>query len=220
MAFSRKESELVDQLQVFADGIAANFGLYQVSQPDSDAISAAVDQFIAARNIAINPATRNVGSIDEKDAKKTSARGICGSFYRQIQNNNGITNEDKLLIGVLPFNPSRTPRNCPQLSPALSIVASTPLAFTAQFRDDSDPTSRALPLGATMCQLFVQIGTENAQTIDEKTARFVGNFTTNPMAVVFDPEDRGKQGTLFARWGGKRNEFGNWSLPVAMTIAA
>jgi hypothetical protein len=40
------------------------------------------------------------------------------------------------------------------------------------------------------------------------------------MPAVFDPSERGKQATFFARWGGKRNEFGQWSVPVSMTIAA
>ena len=100
MGFSRRESELADQLQVFADGIAANWSVYQVSQADANTISTAVAAFIDARAVAVNPATRNVGTIDLKDAKKASARGICASFYRLIQNNNGISNEDKLLIGI------------------------------------------------------------------------------------------------------------------------
>jgi hypothetical protein len=220
MGFSQKEQTLVDQLTTFSDGISNDPGLYQMGQPDADAIAQAVSQFIAARTIAVNPATRNVGTIDEKDAKKASALGICRVYYRQIQNNNGVSNDDKLLIGVLPFNNSRTVRPCPDAAPALSILAATPLAFTARFEDGTDPASRALPLGATMCQLFVEVGEANAEVFDSSKARFVGNFTTNPMVVVFDADDRGKQATLFARWGGKRNEFGMWSLPVAMTIAA
>jgi hypothetical protein len=220
MAFSRREDELVLQLQTFADGISANPPLYQVGVPDAATIQAAVDQFIAARNVANNPATRNVGSIDTKDAKKASALGVCRVFYRQIQNNNGVSNDDKLLIGVMPFNNTRTPRPCPATSPSVTIVAGTPLAMTAEFRNSVDMSARGLPGGATMCQLFVEVAEENAETIDLTKARFVGNFTTNPMAVVFNAEDRGKQATLFARWGGKRNEFGNWSLPASMTIAA
>jgi hypothetical protein len=83
-----------------------------------------------------------------------------------------------------------------------------------------DLASKAKPAGATMCQLFVEVSEENAETFDPAKARFVGNFTANPMVVVFDEADRGKQATYFARWGGKRNEFGQWSLPVSMTIAA
>ena len=220
MAFSNKESQLVIQLPVFADGIAANISLYQVTQPDSDAISAAVAEFVDKYAVWNNPATRTIGSLEAKSAAKASALGICRFFYRQIQINNGISNENKLVIGVTPLSNTRTRRNCPQTSPALSIVASTPAAQTVQFRDSTDLVRRGLPMGATMCQLFVQIGDENADTFDETKARFIGNYTTNPMAVIFDDDERGKQATYFARWGGRRNEFGQWSLPVSMTIAA
>lgn len=220
MAFSKKESELVTQLGVFADGIAGNLGVYQIQQPDSDAISAAVDQFIADYGIWNNPATRNVASLDAKNASKSGALGICRVFYRQIQNNNGISDGDKELIGVTPLNDTKTERHCPETAPGIVIVAATPAAHTVQFRDSTGLVPRGLPFGATMCQLFVQVGEENAQTLDLSKARFVGNYTSNPMAVPFDDDERGKQATYFARWGGKRNEFGSWSLPVSMTIAA
>lgn len=220
MAFSNRESVLVDELNVFAGGILLNYATYQMAQPDALTIRLAVDEFIAARAVAVNPATRTVGSIDIKLAKKASALGICRTFYRLIQSNNGVSNEDKLLIGVLPLNNTRTPRNCPASGVEVGIVATTPLAFTATFSDSVDPARRGLPPGATMCQLFVMTGEANFETFDDANARFVGNFTRNPMAVVFDAGDRGKQATLFARWGGKRNEFGSFSLPVSMTVAA
>lgn len=220
MAFSHREPELITQLPVFASGIAANIGLYQVSQPDSDAISTAVDEFVAKYTVWNNPATRTAGNLEAKNASKFSALSLCRVFYRAIQLNNGISNEAKVDIGVTPLSNTRTERNCPQTSPSITITASTPGAQTASFRDSTDLTRRALPMGATMCQLFVEVGTENGETFDITKARFVGNYTTNPMAVVFDEADRGKQATYFARWGGRRNEFGQWSLPVSMTIAA
>jgi hypothetical protein len=220
MAFSQKESELIDQLQVFANGLAANIGLYQVSQPDADTCVAAVDEFVAKRAVWVDPATKTPGALEGKNASKFSALSVCRIFYRAIQLNNGISNEAKVAIGVLPLSNTKTNRNCPITSPSVTIAASTPLAQTASFRDSTDLTRRGLPMGATMCQLFVQVGAENAETFDITKARFVGNFTTNPMPVIFNPEDRGKQATLFARWGGRRNEFGQWSLPVSMTIAA
>ena len=220
MAFSNREPELVVQLPVFANGLANNTGLYQVSQPEADTCVSAVDEFVAKYNAWHNPATRTPGALEAKNASKFSALSVCRVFYRAIQLNNGISNEAKVEIGVTPLSNTRTDRNCPITSPAISVVASTPGAQTTSFRDSTDLTRRALPLGATMCQLFVEIGEENAETFDITKARFVGNFTTNPMAVFFDEADRGKQATYFARWGGKRNEFGQWSLPVSMTIAA
>jgi hypothetical protein len=220
MGFSRKESVLVEQLPVFANGIAADIGLYQVSQPDSDAISAAVSEFLAKRAIWIAPSTRTPEALEEKDASKASALGICRVFYRQIQGNNGIADSAKVAIGVSPLNNSRTVRNCPSTAPGVIITASTPGGQTVNFRDSTGLVPRGLPMGATMCQLFVQVGEENAQTFDETKARFIGNYTLNPMPVFFDDDERGLQATYFARWGGKRNEFGPFSLPVSMTIAA
>src|SRR5688572_8803937 len=112
MAFSRRESELVVQLPVFSDGIAANLGLYQVSAPDSGSISAAVQDFIAKYAIWNNPATRTVGTLEAKNASKSSALGICRVFYRQIQINNGISDEAKVLINVTPLSNAKTRRDC------------------------------------------------------------------------------------------------------------
>lgn len=220
MSFSRKEPELFNQLRVFAEGIAANPGLYQITVPDSVAITAAVNDFRTKYTIWNTPTTRNVDTLDAKDASMASVLGICRVFYKQIQNNNGIDNGAKEAIFVTPLSDTRTPRDCPQTAPAISIVAGTPGALTANFRDSTGLVPRGLPLGATMCQLFVEIGETNAEVFDESKARFVGNFTVNPMPIILNTADRGKQATLFARWGGKRNEFGQWSLPVSMTIAA
>ena len=82
MSFSQRESELVDELQAFAGGISADPGLYLLGAPDALTIQTSVDQFLAARVVANTPATRNVGSIDDKDAKKASALGVCRGFYR------------------------------------------------------------------------------------------------------------------------------------------
>ena len=55
---------------------------------------------------------------------------------------------------------------------------------------------------------------------DANDAVFVGNFTKNPIAVAFSPEDDGKCATYFARWQSRCGDTGPWSLPVTMRIAA
>jgi hypothetical protein len=67
-------------------------------------------------------------------------------------------------------------------------------------------------------QLFVAIA--DTPTVDENDAVFVGNFTKNPIAVAFSPEDDGKCATWFARWQSRKGDTGPWSLPVTMRIAA
>src|SRR4051812_47034888 len=123
MAFSNKESELVVQLPVFANGIRANNALYQVSIPDADACVAAANQFTADYTTWNDPATRTIGSFEQKRASKSSALGICRVFYGQIQRNNGISDADKLLINVTPLSNTRTRRDCPNTSVSVSITA-------------------------------------------------------------------------------------------------
>ena len=130
----------------------------------------------------------------------------------------GISDDDKIAIGVRPVNTSREPIPVPASSPLLNVLGATPGSQTVRYSDSSTPDSPAKPFGAPMLQLFVAI--ENEATTDENEAKFYGVFTKNPVAVGFDEADDGKVATFFARWGGKRNEFGQWSVPVSMTIAA
>ena len=104
------------------------------------------------------------------------------------------------------------------LERGIGVLVEKPLAHTLAYRDSLNPTPRAKPHGAQALQLFMVVDDENA--IDPREARFVGNFTSNPMTVTYAGRDRGKQATFFARWCGRRNQVGQWSLPVSMTIAA
>ena len=81
-----------------------------------------------------------------------------------------------------------------------------------------DPNKRAKPFGAISLQLFVNVAEEVDPNPD--TARFVGNYTKNPIVVAFDHSENGKQATYFARWQGRRGDVGPWSVPVSLAIAA
>jgi hypothetical protein len=218
MSIPNRENEVATWMTGFRDGIVASPSSYFVSASDVTLISSVVTSFLNARTVADNETTRTKPNIELKDAALASAEGVCRLFYGLIQRNAGISDADKIAIGVSPMNPNRTARNCPQGSPGLLVVASTPGAITTEFRDSLNGINRAKPFGATMCQLFVVVDDENAAT--PENAKFIGNFTSNPMPAVFEASERGKQATFFARWGGKRNEFGQWSVPVSMTIAA
>jgi hypothetical protein len=87
-----------------------------------------------------------------------------------------------------------------------------------RFADSTDPERRARPFGAANLQLFVAIGTTPSS--DENAGSLYGCYTKGPVAVAFDPDDDGKVATYFARWASSKGEFGPWSLPVSMRIAA
>src|SRR6185369_17430760 len=115
---------------------------------------------------------------------------ICRQFAILIKFNAGISDPDKIAIGVRPVNPNREPIECPQTSPLLNVIAATPGAQTLRFADSMTPDSAAKPFGATELQLFVVVA--DAPTADPDQARFYGKFTKNPVGVALDPTDNGK----------------------------
>ena len=97
-----------------------------MSASDAKAIALAVQEFADARTIAINPATRTVGTVTTKDEKRHAAEQICRQYAILIKYNVGISSEAKLDIGVQPVNPTRNPVTALGTSPMVNVVAATP----------------------------------------------------------------------------------------------
>src|SRR5215218_6187825 len=114
-------------MQAFASGLSANPALYMVTAPDAATVSSAVGAFAAALPIATNPATRTEVTVAQKDDTRTSAEQVCRQFAILIKYNAGISDPDKIAIGVRPVNTSREPINVPDSSPLLNVIGATPL---------------------------------------------------------------------------------------------
>lgn len=213
-----EDSAALDWMQVFSDGITANPGLYQLSAADATAISGAVSAFDTAYQDVIDPATKTSVTVATKDDARVSAEQICRQYAILIKSNAGISDPDKIAIGVRPVNSSREPINVPESSPLLNVIAATPGSQTLRYADTFTPDSAAKPFGAVSLQLFIAI--DDVAVTDETAGVFYGNFTRNPVAVGFGSADDGKMATYFARWQSRKGDVGPWSLPVSMRIAA
>jgi hypothetical protein len=213
-----QDAQALGWLQTFAAGISASPATYMASVAEAAGIQSAVDAFAAAYADAIDPAQRTPVVIALKDDMRNAAVQLCRQYAILIKYNAGISDPDKIAIGVRPVNPNRDPIECPQTSPMLNIVAATPGAHTLRYADSMTPDSPAKPFGASEMQLFVAVAA--AVVTDPEQAKFYNKFTKNPVAVAFSAADNGKQATYFARWAGRRGDFGPWSSPVTMAIAA
>jgi hypothetical protein len=202
----------------FAAGITANPALYLLTSANAASIQAVVDDFVAALTVSSNEATRTKATIIAKDDARSVAEALIRQYAMLIKDNAGITDADKVNIGVRPINPNREPIECPQTSPLISILGNTPGTQTLRYADSTTPDSRAKPFGASELQLFRAIGTEEPAPL--ASAQFYGKFTRNPIAVQFAETDDGKIATYYARWASVRGEVGPWSLPASMRIAA
>lgn len=205
-------------MQTFSGGISSDPSLYLLTAPDAATIASAVNLFDLALAESSDPATRTPVTVAQKDDCRVAAEAVCRQFAILIKYNAGISDPDKIAIGVRPVNTSREPIPCPPTSPLLNVIAATPGVQTLRYADSTTPDSGKKPFGATELQLFVAVGT--APVTDPEAARFYGKFTKNPIGVDFDAADNGKQATFFARWASRRGQTGPWSLPVTMAIAA
>lgn len=213
-----KDSDALTAMETFSDGISEDPQKYFCSQSDAENIALVVLSFRNALKTAVTPATRTPLACDLKDETRAIAEQTVRAFANLIRPNAGISNQDKLAIGVRPINKQRTPIYVPTSSPLLNVLGATPAAHTVRYADSNSPDRAAKPFGATSLQLYVAVGEAAVGTPD--TADFYGAFTKNPIGVLFSYADDGKVATYFARWADRKGEVGPWSLPVAMRIAA
>ena len=213
-----KDANALLWMETFANGIGADFALYGLTLADSTAIQDAVDEFGTALSIAVDPSTRTLVNVNLNDTARNAAEQICRQYVNLIKYNAGISDANKIAIGVRPVNPDRDPIDVPMTSPLLNVIAATPGSQTLRFADTMSPDSAAKPFGAANLQLFVAVGEE--VVMDPTQAQFYGAITKNPISVQFGAEDNGKQATYFARWASRKGEVGPWSSPVTLAIAA
>lgn len=213
-----EDGKCLTWLQTFANGIQQDPGLYMQSTADANAIRQAVDAFAAAYADAMDPAQRSPTRVADKDDARNEAVQLCRQVAVLIKYNAGISDSDKIAIGIRPVNPSRQPIHVGNTSPLLNVIGATPGAQTVRYADSMTPESGKKPFGATQLQLFVAVG--EAVIDDPDAAQFYGAFTKNPIGVGFSSADDGKVATYFARWADRRGGTGPWSLPVSMRIAA
>lgn len=205
-------------MRAFRNGIMEDPAKYGLSEADSLAIDQAVNDFEYWMEFNEEPGQKTKVSVLEKDDARTAAEQICRGFAVSIKYNSGISDPDKIDIGVRPVNNSRDPIFVPQTSPILSLIGSTPSSQTLRFADSTTPASKKKPFGAANLQLFVAV--DDQVTTDWNKARFVGAFTKNPIGVLFQPEDNQKVATYYARWASRTGDVGPWSIGTSFTIAA
>ncbi len=204
--------------QAFSNGISADPAKFMLTAAQASSIAGTVTNFVNALLVATTPETRTKGTV----AAKVNARSICESLCRQyaidIKNNEGITDEDKIDIGVRPINPDREPIDVPTTSPLINVLGNLPGTQTLRYADTTTPDSGARPFGASELQLFLAVTDTEDPSFSE--AQFYGKFTRNPIEVDFTEDQDGKIATYYARWASPRGEVGPLSVPISFRIAA
>lgn len=200
----------------FAALITAAPALYGLLPADAVIIAATDNTWQADLAIALAPVTRTEPAIAAKNSSKLAGVDTWRVYAQQIRANPGVTNADKLALGLNLPNNSPSPIPAPPTNPLLSFLGATPFQHTLRYADSTTPASRAKPAGAIQLQLYAQVA-PTAGT-DPNAASLVGVHTANPVAVNFSAPDVGKLATYWARWITQTGLVGPWSPSFSIGI--
>ena len=228
-----RDSTLDSWADNFATLITANPSTYGLDAPAAAAIQNAFDTWHAAYllggstgspPVPVNPSTFTRVTVADKNAQKTAMVTLIRSYAAQIRINPGVSSSDKTALGLNLPNNTPTPIGVPTTFPLLNLVSAGPGTHEVRYADSTTPASRKKPFGSVGMQLFRGVAT--TPIVDPADCSYLDTLTVQPYQSVFDPADRGKIATYFARWvtrgrsaGGASSLVGPWSAAVSMTVA-
>jgi hypothetical protein len=211
-----KDSDLLAWATNFDNLITATPAVYGLVAADATAITAVVAPYQAAQAVVDNPATKTSVTVAAKNTAKQAMLAVVRVYAQTIAHNAGVTDADKLALGLNLPNTSPSPIPAPTSSPILTVIGATPGQLTIRFADSNTPDKRSKPQGVTQMQLFVQVSTTAGD--DPADASFYAAVTKQPFAVDFEVADAGKIATLWARWQTRTGLTGPFSLGANFVI--
>lgn len=202
----------------FARLISENPGGYGLCEQDAQIIMGLAKHFMELYQQCQSSQTRTSALVARKDAIRASAEGTFRTYAGLIRANKGVTNADKVSLGLHVPDPTRTRIGPPTTAPMLTIPGLFNGSHMLRYADESTPNSRRKPHGVANLHLWMVIS--DTQThLPQETMKLVGIYTRCPIIVEHEVKDAGKTASYFGRWVTKRGLMGPWSLPAHMMIA-
>lgn len=212
-----KNADLYTWTQNYRDTVTATPAAFGLVSADVTAITNSANAFLASYDLANDPATRTPVSINAMNADKFSWKQLARTYSAQIRLNPGVTDANKLALGLnLPnFTPSPIP--APISWPILSFVSASALTHVLTSKDSSMPAGKFKPFGAQQLQLVGKPATTPTGLADDLPT--VSFETKTPMQIVWDPGDLGKQVRYYGRWVTRKGLVGPWGPALDCVIA-
>lgn len=194
---------------------------YGLLAGDAVIVAAVAATYAAAYAAATTPATRTSATIAAADAARAAAEATVRPYAVRISVNDGVSDANKILIGVNLPNATRTPVPAPATAPALNLVSAIIDQHTLGYHDTTTPMSKAKPFGATGLQIYRTVAAAAAPTPVD--AALYAVITKSPTNLATDSADRGKVATYFGRWVTRSGpsgvaQVGPFGAPLAVTI--
>lgn len=209
----------------FASLITADPARYGLDAVAAAAIQTAADNFDAAFALAgttapphpvpVNPAARTPVTVAAMAATKGASTATVRPYAQQIRINPGVTNDDKVALGLNLQNTSPSPVPAPVSYPLLSLLSGGPLTHTFSYKDSMTAVGKRKPDGVVQMQLVGAAAV--AAATDPDTLPPLPAQTKSPFMIVWSSGDGSKIASYAARWVTRKGLVGPWS-PILTAV--
>jgi hypothetical protein len=180
--------------------LTATPAAYGLTAPEALAVQTAVDTAATAYTLGTDPTTRTPVTVQEMNDAMQAAVALCRGANVQAQAL-PATNPDLVSAGFPVRSTIRTPQSPVTASCDIELVKVIPNELTVRGLNPDTPTSKKKPAGTGAIQFAMAVGTVAA--VDPASATEYRFSTKNPTRLAFDPSQRGKVLTLWARYQSK-----------------
>jgi hypothetical protein len=212
----RQDSGAMAWFGNFRNRLQQEPAVYKVSPGEVQAVSAAVDAFAEAYQLASAPLTRTKSAVNGKDVARIAAEQTCRPIYARIKADPTIADPDKLVAGIRPVNAARSRIGPPDSAPSICVADITSHSHILRY-EQSGVVSGRKPPGAVALQVFRALG--DSFDVDAADARYLGTFTRNPIEIRLDQSEDLKVACYVARWISRRGVPGPWGNVVRQRIS-
>ena len=212
-----KDAELGAWCLNFSTLLTADPPRYGLLPADALVVSTQYDIFAAAYLLAINPATKTVVTVADKDGEKVTLLAIVRQYAALIRANKGVADDDKAALGLTIPDPTPTPIEPPASSPKLSITLGSEGYHSMGMVDSATPLKKAKPYGCVGAQLVCINSTSNISP-DFTNAPTLAIVTKGDFLLDTTPYAGGSFCHYRARWFTSTGKFGPWGAPIFFVV--
>lgn len=208
-------------LNAFAANFDAKITLtptaYGLLAADATAFHALALDFATRLATALNPTTRNKGTVAAKNTSKAALLLKARSLLKIVSAYPPLTAQQRADLGMNPRDVTPTPAPVPSTKPLVTIDPAGRLRLT----DETTPTRRAKPVGVMGALVFMKIAAPaDPPPVAPNQTEFALLATKTSATLEIPAGSNGKMLYVLAQWVNDRGESGPVSTIAATSIAA
>lgn len=219
--FPRPDADFSAYINHYDIAVDSWWAAQGLNEGDLDPLKLAVTEWKAAFAAHTAAVAAAESAKQRKDAARRAAEAAARPITAFIQSFPKTTDAERATIGITVRDPRPRSVPAPTSRPLLSVESGQRLTHRLRLADESTPTRRARPRGASRAEVYVALTpTDGAAPTDPRQYRYAGSATDGVFGLTFDESGAGRQAHYLARWISPSGEPGAWSETASATVAA